>query len=207
MSAVADGPRSIDDLVLSPEGEEARLRAMAAIVDGIPVDVDPFEPEPDPEPARSPQMRGLRAARKESGRWTPKYPDWIAEYWGGENEADDRDFPLCAPEPEIGPDGIVWGRSATMISAPPLDPELTFEARDVEDVPDPGRESDGAVAEDVAAWLEGLGEPLTVVDLAAMTGHAEEAIDVALWRWRAAGRVARQRTREEPLWLWRRMVS
>jgi hypothetical protein len=136
----------------------------------------------------------------------PEYDPRLIDLWGDECEAaPDLCLPVL-PDPEIGPDGILWGARVTMRACPPIDPECAFESRDprppVAEVA--GTEPTGPVAEDVAAWLEGLGEPMTVADLADLTGHPILAVLRACRDWRAAGRVARQETRVEPLWLWRK---
>lgn len=207
--------RTIDDLVLSPNGEAARARALEAIVDGLPVDLDPFDPEPEPEPVPAyvaerrerhsramrrafPAGSGIRAlnrVKKESGRWAPGYPDWCAEVWGDENEADVREFPLRDPEPEIR-GGMIGGVSATIAPVARFDPECAWEARD-------------AVAKDIASWMEAFYEPMTARDLVDLTGHPDVAVRAALAGLHEAGLVARQETDparpSKQLWLWRRL--
>ena len=207
-------PRSIDDLVLSPEGAAARRRAIEAIVDGIPVDLPPLSPEPEPERTRRKANhdefmgRAFRSAIPGSGRGrilsTP--PEWVVDRWHDESEA--VPFPFGEePDPEIR-DGMIGGASVTILPVARLDPECAWEARDVPPVvPETvrGEEPTGSTAVEVAAWLEGIGEPMTVADLVDLTGADRDEIVAALRDWRWAGRVAKQQTRDEPLWLWRRM--
>jgi DprA/Smf-like nucleotide binding protein involved in DNA uptake len=153
---------------------------------------------------QGPALKALHRARKESGHWAPKYADWVVEFWADENEADDRPFPLRLPDPEIGPDGILWGASATMIPEERLDPECAWEAR-------PTDPPDSPVAQDVSAWLESFYEPMTIADLAELTGYSYGRVRDALHDLRLAGFVARQETatsrngRPPSVWLWRRL--
>lgn len=160
----------------------------------------------------------------------PGYPADAALWWGDENEAvPDRCLPVL-PEPEIR-DGMIWGASATMKPRPPMDPNLAWGSREeparsrrtrsrsarrrarsrrhvaawLDSAPvRRGAEPADAVAVDVAAWLEGVGEPMTAWDLVELTGHEDGAVVRALGDWRFAGRVAKQLTRDETLWVWRR---
>lgn len=219
--------RRIDDLVLSRDGEEARARARDAIVDGIPVDVDPYEPEPEYVTQRraahdramlrafpahnNSSLMAMRRTMKESGRWAPKYPDWLAGAWGDESEADLSEFPLRLPEPEVRDGEILWGASATIAPVARLDPECAWEARDVPTLP-----PSSAVAQDVAAWLETFYEPMTARDLVELTGHSQNAVRAALAGLREAGLVARQDVgavyRDDSpqpsrqVWIWRRLA-
>ena len=71
-------PRTLDDLVLSPEGEAARAAALAAIVDGIPVDLPPLPPEPpEPEPVDPVVQARRERHRLAMGRAFP-----AARYYG-----------------------------------------------------------------------------------------------------------------------------
>jgi hypothetical protein len=209
-------PRTIDDLVLSPAGEEARELARLAILDGRPLDVEPVpeppKPKPVPEHVRKRRERhdremgrvfgrvnGDASASRLRGRLLGIPPEWLVDLLHDENEAaPDLCLPVL-PEPEVRDGEILWGRSATRRSGPRLDPECAFEPRDV-----PARPIVDGVAADVAPWLEILGEPLTAQDLADVTGHGVVEVFAALTRMREAGLVARQQTGGGPLWVWRR---
>jgi hypothetical protein len=93
-----------------------------------------------------------------------------------------------------------------MRACPPIDPECAFESREPAALPPTqrGEEPTDPTAVDVAAWLEGLSEPMTVFDLAELTGHDRDDVARACQQWRWAGRVAKQQTNDEPLWVWRR---
>jgi len=218
-------PRTLDDLVLSPEGEAARAAALAAIVDGIPVDLPPLPPEPpEPEPVdpvvqarrerhRLAMGRAFPAARyygRTRGFWNSTHRGQIlAPPYAVETEecvaVPDACLPVL-PDPEIVDGEILWGASVTMRPWRRMDPECAFEARDRPLPPTArGEEPTDPVAVDVAAWLEGIGEPMTVEDLAELTGHEHAPVARACQEWRWAGRVAKQQTRDEPLWVWRRL--
>jgi hypothetical protein len=152
--------------------------------------------------------RPLRVGQLSRLRGTaPAYLDTEDMAWrlGGENEAaPDLCLPVL-PEPEIVDGEILWGASVTIKPVARLDAECAWEPRDVPPLPVArGVEPTYPVAVDVAAWLEGLGEPMTVEDLAELTGHDRDLVARACQEWRWTGKIAKQQTNDEPLYLWRR---
>lgn len=209
--------RTIDDLVLSPDGEQAREEARLAILDGRPLDDVLVLPDPEPEPEPIPEYvlarrerhframdrafpgRRPYAASSLRGRTLGTYPEWIVDLLHDENEAvPDRCLPFL-PEPEVR-DGMIWGASVTTKPRARIDAECAFEAREVEpDLPT------SPAATDVSAWLEGLYEPMSATDLADLTGYSYHAVRTALVALHEAGLVARQEINgTSALWVWRR---
>jgi hypothetical protein len=137
----------------------------------------------------------------------PTYPENFAWLFGDENEAlPERTEWL--PDPIVNNGHVVHGASVTIAPAQRMDPLLVDLPRREEPQEAPLRLEETWVVADAAAdvreWLEGLGEPLTVMELVAVTGHSEPAVSDAL-RWlRRGGKVARQPTSGAPVWVWRR---
>jgi hypothetical protein len=211
MAVAMREPRTIDDLALSEEGARVRALVQEQLADGAPVPPVPPPPRPEWQEARRahhqrimdrafsfPHRPGVPSRLRGTA---PAYPEDAALWWGDENEA----VPPFPWDAEPAFDGVVWGASVTCCPRAPMDPEVCFEAPDeAEDEPGEAPVPTDPPAVDVAAWLEGIGEPMTVDELAAMTGHTLTDVVTACRALRRAGLVARQPTNDAAVWVWRK---
>lgn len=102
----------------------------------------------------------------------PTYAEDFALVFGDENEAvPDVCLPID-PEPQVTNGHLVWGASCTVAARAALDPDGPFYG--VSAVREDERDLDDAEA--VGEALEVLAEPLSVIELAALTDLTEQRV-------------------------------